>query len=122
MTHSTHGRSQCPTDLLLATLSGPWTMHIVWTLFEVGPGRFGALKRRIPGISSRLLTERLRMLEAQGFVHRHEEKTVPPQVTYAATERLQRLCSALEALGHVADEWYAATPRPAARREPPSAT
>ncbi|WP_394838028.1 helix-turn-helix transcriptional regulator [Pendulispora rubella] len=98
---------ECPTNLLLALLSGPWTMPIVWSLFEEGPARFGALKRRITGISSRLLTERLRMLEAQGFVDRHEEKTIPPQVTYSATERLRRLCQALEALGAVADEWHA---------------
>jgi DNA-binding HxlR family transcriptional regulator len=99
----------CPTDLLLATLSGRWTMPIVWALFEEGPWRFAGLKRRITGISARLLTERLRMLEAHGFVSRHEEPTVPPQVTYTKTARLEGLCEALAALDQVAREWHVNT-------------
>ncbi|PTL78416.1 helix-turn-helix domain-containing protein [Vitiosangium sp. GDMCC 1.1324] len=102
---------ECPVNLLLALLGGPWTMFILWTLLDSGPCRFGELKRRITGISSRVLTERLRMLEAEGFVFRHAEETVPPEVTYGPTERLQRLRSALGALREVALEWHAESDR-----------
>ena len=51
-------------------------MHILWVLSTSGPTRFGALRRQIDGISSRLLTERLRDLEEKGFIYRHYEPTI----------------------------------------------
>src|SRR5882672_4343046 len=59
-----------PTHELLQLLTRPWTMHILWVLSTAGPTRFGALRRQIDGISSRLLTERLRDLEEKGFIYR----------------------------------------------------
>lgn len=49
-------------------LSGEWTTHILWVLSINGPTRHGALKRLIDGISSKVLTDRLRMPEAEGGV------------------------------------------------------
>ena len=59
--------SECPMDSLLRTLMGPWTTYILWILRSEGPTRFGELKRKVPGISAKVLTERLRMLEAAGL-------------------------------------------------------
>jgi DNA-binding HxlR family transcriptional regulator len=87
-------------------LSGPWTMYLLWVLSTQGPTRFGALKRRIEGISTKMLTERLRMLEAEGLLFRHYEPTVPPQVTYGLTERGQELISVLNLLDDLAVRWY----------------
>jgi len=70
-----------PTHELLQLVTGPWTMHILWVLSSAGPTRFGALRRQIDGISSRLLTERLRDLEEKGFIYHHYEPTIPPAVT-----------------------------------------
>ena len=58
-------------------LTRPWTLHILWALSHDGPMRFGVLKRQVEGISSRVLTERLRALEEKGFVFRHYEQTIP---------------------------------------------
>jgi len=56
----------CPMDSILRLLMGPWTSYIIWVLSDQGPQRFGALKRAVPGISTRMLTERLRMLQGAG--------------------------------------------------------
>ena len=50
-------------ESLLNLLTEPWTFYIIWILRSNGPTRFGALKRQIQEISSKVLTERLRMLE-----------------------------------------------------------
>jgi DNA-binding HxlR family transcriptional regulator len=81
-------------------------MYILWVLANSGPTRFGALKRRIEGISTKMLTERLRMLEQEGILYRHYEPTVPPQVTYGLTERAKELMTILNQLDDLAQRWY----------------
>lgn len=119
-------------DTLLRSLAGPWTMYILWVLRSEGPQRFGVLKRRIEGISARVLTERLRLLEAEGLVLRDYEPTVPPQVTYSLAPRARAMNAVLDQLNTLAVRWYAAggrrpavTPakgaRAGARRQQPPA-
>lgn len=95
----------CPLDRVLRLLSGEWTTHILWMLSTNGPTRHGELRRLIEGISSKVLTERLRMLEAEGVVFRDYEPTVPPKVTYGLTERGHELDGALRAVEQVAGHW-----------------
>ncbi len=96
---------ECPMNALLRILMGPWTSYILWTLRQQGPQRFGALKRLIPGISSRVLTERLKMLCDTGVVHREPLMTIPPQVTYSLTGRGAELSPVLDALDALARQW-----------------
>lgn len=98
--------SSCPVGTLLNLLSGPWTFYILWILRNNGPTRFGALKRQIEGISSKVLTERLRMLEEAEILYRTYEPTIPPQVTYGLTERSQDLIVVLDQLAAIAHKWY----------------
>lgn len=100
---------RCPVSQLMTVLSGPWTMYILWVLSTNGPTRFGALKRRIEGISTKVLTERLRLLEQEGILFRHYEPTVPPQVTYGLTDRGQELVGILDQLNLLAQRWYGQT-------------
>ena len=95
----------CPMDALLRLLMGPWTTYILWVLRAEGPKRFGELKRRVSGISAKVLTERLRTLEAAEVIGRHYEPTIPPQVTYSLTERGRELDPALDMLGSIALRW-----------------
>jgi DNA-binding HxlR family transcriptional regulator len=94
-------------QMLLTTLAGPWTLYLTWTLLKDGALRFGELRRRITGISSKVLTERLRLLEREGFVTRRYEPSVPPQVTYEPTDRLRELTVVLHSLNELAQRWYA---------------
>lgn len=97
--------TQCPMHNLLQTLARPWTMYILWTLGQEGPTRFGALRRKVEGISSRVLTERLRALEERGFVYRKYEASIPPAVTYGLTKRVKEIQSVLCQLNEVARKW-----------------
>ena len=90
---------------LLELLARPWTMHILWVLSTNGATRFGALRRQIEGISSRVLTERLRLLEQKGFIYRDYEPTIPPAVTYGITRRMKDIQKVLSELDHLARKW-----------------
>lgn len=95
----------CPMAGLLEVLTRPWTMHILWALSTNGATRFGALRRQIEGISSRVLTERLRLLEQKGFIYRDYEPTIPPSVTYGITKRMKDIQKVLSELDHLARKW-----------------
>ena len=109
MTRKSNGRSSrnpCAVGALLKVLEGPWTTYILWILSSQGAQRFGQLRRAIGGISAKVLTERLRLLEAEGIVHRDYRPTIPPEVTYSLTERGRELAHVLDALDDVARRWY----------------
>jgi len=97
----------CPVDFVLKKISGPWTTHILWLLRTHGILRFGELKRLLPDISPKMLTERLKRLEADGLVARDYQPTIPPTVSYSLTKRGVQLKAMLDALGDVAIRWRA---------------
>jgi DNA-binding HxlR family transcriptional regulator len=102
---SAGAQSPCMIGNLLELLSRPWTMHILWVLSSNGPMRFGVLRRQIEGISSRVLTERLRTLEDARFVYRHYEPTIPPAVTYGITDRMKDIQKVLHQLEGLSRQW-----------------
>ena len=104
MTRFAHEPS-CPVEAMFRVLMGPWTMYILWTLRRDGPLRFGVLKRRMDGVSSKVLTGRLRLLESEGLIYRQHNPTIPPEVTYGLTENGRELGDALDALEAVARRW-----------------
>jgi DNA-binding HxlR family transcriptional regulator len=95
----------CSIENLLNQLSGTWTTYILWFLHKDGALRFGELRRKIGNISTKVLTERLRMLEGIGVIDRHYEPTIPPQVTYSLTDRGRELTKALTPLYKLALRW-----------------
>lgn len=97
----------CPMGALLETLTRPWTFHIIWQLTTHGPMRFGALRRAIAGISPRLLTVRLRALEAEGFVRRTVMGGKLPEVSYAPTSRLAEMEQVMANLHGLSVRWRA---------------
>ena len=86
-----------------------WTGAIVRMLLP-GPRRFNKLLAAIPGLSDRLLAERLRELEAAGIVDREVRPGAPVQVVYALTPCGRELEGPLDALGHWAERWIEAAP------------
>jgi DNA-binding HxlR family transcriptional regulator len=78
---------RCPTRQLLDRIGTRWTSMVVKVLAEETPGelRFGELRRRIPGISQKMLSVTLQSLVRDGLVARRVEPTVPPAVHYRLT-------------------------------------
>lgn len=76
--------ADCPTREILSRLAEKWTML---TLAALRPGamRFGALHRRIEGVSQKMLTKTLRNLERDGLVTRNVYDEMPLRVEYALT-------------------------------------
>ena len=95
----------CPFTDLMNLLSRPWTIHILWALHNNGPSRFGVLRRVVSGISARVLTNRLRLLEANRLILRHYEPSVPPKVTYSFTKRYAGLAKVLSDMNDLAIRW-----------------
>ncbi len=96
---------QCPMDRILRLLMGPWTTYILWLLRTNKEMRFGQLKKQMPGISAKMLTERLRMLEEAGVINREHEATIPPKVTYSFTKKGQELNKVLDDLCALSKKW-----------------
>ncbi|MEU5178836.1 winged helix-turn-helix transcriptional regulator [Streptomyces longwoodensis] len=76
--------AQCPCRDVLDVLANKWSALAIGAM-EEGPQRFGALQRRLEGISPKVLTSTLRRLEDKGFVERTVYPAVPLHVEYALT-------------------------------------
>ncbi|MFF4121244.1 winged helix-turn-helix transcriptional regulator [Streptomyces sp. NPDC001714] len=79
---------RCPTRQLLDRIGTKWTSMTVKVLAEESPHevRFAELRRRVPGISQKMLSATLQSLARDGLVARRVEPTVPPAVHYRLTE------------------------------------
>lgn len=75
---------KCPSRLILNHVTSRWGVLILIALKD-GTLRFGALRRRIGGVSERMLAQSLRSLEQDGLVRRTAHQTIPPHVEYDLT-------------------------------------
>ncbi|MCO8269489.1 helix-turn-helix transcriptional regulator [Actinoplanes sp. TRM 88003] len=97
------GPEACPIADVIDVLFSRWTTPILWALHERGRQRFGDLERHVPGISPKVLTQRLRQLERDGLVARTYHAEVPPRVEYEITA----LGASLEPLFTTLSTWGA---------------
>ena len=84
-------------------LAGKWTAAIIRELLK-GTKRYSQLQSALSGVSPKILTARLRMLEAEGLVSRKVYATVPPKAEYRLTEtgrELHAVVTAMEAFGNL---------------------
>jgi DNA-binding HxlR family transcriptional regulator len=107
--------SDCPLTAALAAVGGKWKLIIIYWLAE-SPRSFLALRRLMPRISAKVLTEQLRELTADGIVQRERTGRVPAPVVYSLTEYGYSVLPIAEAVrqwgrGHI-DRFTA--PKPAA--------
>lgn len=86
----------CPARALLVLITGRWAVLVIGAL-EDGPHRFGALRRRLEGISQKVLTEKLRELETENLISRTVVDR-PLAVHYALTPVGQSLVPLLGGL------------------------
>src|SRR5215472_3358005 len=87
--------SGCPLTAALAAMRGKWKLIIVYWLAE-SPKHFAAIRRAMPRISQKVLTQQLRELMSDEIVQRHSNGPVPATVTYSLTDYGQSLLPLLE--------------------------
>jgi len=91
----------CHVELFIQILGGKWKPIILWHLNSDDTLRFGELKRTMPNITQKMLTQQLREMESDGLVHREVYPQVPPRVEYSLTA----LGHSAVPLLHVLCEW-----------------
>ncbi|MCV3208957.1 helix-turn-helix transcriptional regulator [Mesorhizobium sp. YC-39] len=77
--------ADCPVRDVIQGISGKWSSLLMMALAE-RPYRFGELRRLVPDISQRMLTQTLHDLQRDGYVHREVFPTKPPSVEYSLTD------------------------------------
>lgn len=97
-------RPNCQMRDILDRIGDKWSM-LSLTLLEDGPLRYSELRRRVDGISQRMLTLTLRGLERDGLVARTVTPSTPPRVDYALTTAGRTLCRQLGPLIAWAEEY-----------------
>ena len=88
--------NDCPVKYALDLLSGKWKLRILWELSQQETIRFNELQRRLPGISSLMLSK---SLETHKIITRRQYNEIPPRVEYSLTPLGTSLTPALPALG-----------------------
>jgi DNA-binding HxlR family transcriptional regulator len=82
----------CPSQSILSLIGSKWSMLLLCAL-RAGPARTHALKRRLSGVSAKMLTQSLRELERHGIVARRDYGEIPPRVEYSLTPLGRSLAS-----------------------------
>ena len=95
--HGDPYQADCPTRRILDRIGDRWTVLVVSVLGD-GDARFSELRRRIEGVSQKMLTQTLRGLERDGLVRRTVYPEVPVRVEYALTDAGRTLLEPLNAL------------------------
>ena len=90
----------CDLTECMAILSGAWAPNVIWHL-RSGARRFNELRIDIPPVSAKVLSARLKELQARGVIERNVMPTSPPSVEYQLTELGMELIPALKAIVEV---------------------
>jgi len=88
----------CDVELTLQVIGGKWKPIIIYHLGLDGVLRFSDLKRIMPNITQKMLTQQLRELEVDGLVHREVYAQVPPKVEYSLTDLGQSVMPVIRSL------------------------
>ncbi|MUM78562.1 transcriptional regulator [Pseudodesulfovibrio sp. F-1] len=100
----------CSVELTLQIIGGKWKPIIMYRLGDGGVLRFSEIRRSIPNITQKMLTQQLRELEADGVVSRKVHPQVPPRVDYSLTELGMSVMPVIESLcqwGKRYEQWAA---------------
>lgn len=92
---------QCEIELTLEILSGKWKALIIWNLHLHGIIRYNELRRLMPGITQKMLSQQLKELEKYKIVKRTVHPSVPPTVEYELTDLGQELIPIMSSM----DRW-----------------
>jgi DNA-binding HxlR family transcriptional regulator len=93
-----NGKLKCSIEYTIAVIGGKWKPVILWHLGTDGTLRYNELKRFLPGITHKMLSQQLKELEKDGLIHRKQYNQIPPKVEYSLTEKGYTLMPILEAM------------------------
>lgn len=99
-------RDDCDCSIIytLAVVGGKWKWLILYKLFENGILRYGQLKKILPAITHKMLSQELKGLEAEQLIHREEYHQIPPKVEYSLTAKGKTLLPILDLMSKWGDE------------------
>ena len=89
---------ECPVQLALSVMGGKWKGLILYLLVNQDKLRYSEIRKGIPEITHKMLTQQLRELETDGIVHREVFPVVPPKVEYSLTGTGRELQPIMEAM------------------------
>jgi DNA-binding HxlR family transcriptional regulator len=89
--------ADCPSREVLKHVTSRWGVLLLVVLMD-DMHRFSDLRRKVGGVSEKMLSQTLKWLEADGFVHRESHETVPPHVEYTLTPLGRRVGKRVAAL------------------------
>lgn len=95
-----HSRKTQLVRQVLDQVANKWTLLVLEALEEADETRHGQLRKKIPGVSQKMLTQTLRQLERDGLITRKVKPTVPPQVSYKLSPQGEALSEATCAIWH----------------------
>ena len=95
----------CSVDKHLQLISTKWTAHVVWLLGQHNEIRFGQIQKQLALVSSKVLSERLKRLEKEGFIWRRQEETVPVTVYYGLTSKGEELAEIVDLIVKKSVHW-----------------
>lgn len=87
-----------PFTYTMSLIDGKWKMHILFWLWKMERLRYSELKKAMAGITHKMLSTRLKELEQDRLIIRHEYPQVPPKVEYRLSERGKSLMPVLHAI------------------------
>jgi DNA-binding HxlR family transcriptional regulator len=87
----------CPTRQVINRIGDRWSL-LVLSALDSGTLRFQQLRRTVDGVSQKMLTQTLRLLERDGLVHREIHASVPPRVEYSLTPLGQSLAERIASI------------------------
>lgn len=95
----------CPAERILSALRRRWATHLMKLVKDHDRLNYGAMKRALPEVSSKVLTEQLRHLQNAGILRRELTNGPRNEVFYSFTERGRELRNALDLLGEIGSRW-----------------
>ena len=87
---------ECGIEYTLSKMGGKWKPLILWFLAKNGIKRYGEIRRFIPAVTNKMLSQQLKELANDGLVKRKDFKTIPPKVEYSITEEGMTLVPILD--------------------------
>ena len=101
--HTKKKTYQCPFEFALDMVSGKWKSLVLYHLSS-GTLRYGEIRKKVEGITQKMLTQTLRELERNGLISRKVYPVVPPKVEYTITPQGKKLIPIFQSLQHWGEE------------------